>query len=132
MEQIMNIIQEVDVMTNADAIKAFTDMLKAGDHEEAAKSFNAPGIVSIEAMEGPMARIEGTEALRQKSEWWYGNHEVHGVTTEGPYVNGDQFAVIFDMDFTQKASGQRVKAKEVGLYTMKDGKVVEEKFYYST
>jgi ketosteroid isomerase-like protein len=119
-------------MTNAEAIKAFTDMLKAGEHEAAAVRFNAPDIVSIEAMDGPMARIQGTEALKAKGEWWYANHEVHTVTTEGPYVNGDQFAVVFDMDVTTKATGERVKAKEVGLYTMRDGKVVEEKFYYST
>jgi ketosteroid isomerase-like protein len=119
-------------MTNAEAIKAFTDMLKAGDHEGAAAKFNAPDIVSIEAMEGPMARIEGTEALKAKSDWWYGAHEVHSVKTEGPYTNGDQFTVVFDMDFTTRETGQRMQAKEVGLYTMKGGKVVEEKFYYST
>jgi ketosteroid isomerase-like protein len=119
-------------MTNAEAIKAFTDMLKAGKHEEAAASFNSPNIVSLEAMDGPMARIEGTAALKAKSDWWYGAHEVHAVTTDGPYVNGDQFTVVFDMDITNRESGQRIKAKEVGLYTMKDGKVVEEKFYYAT
>jgi ketosteroid isomerase-like protein len=119
-------------MTNADAIKAFTDLLKAGKHEEAAKAFNAPTIVSIEAMDGPMARVEGLAGVQAKGEWWYANHEVHDVVTEGPYVNGDQFAVVFHMDFTPKQSGERVQAKEVGLYTMKDGKVVEEKFYYST
>jgi ketosteroid isomerase-like protein len=115
-------------MTNAAAIKAFTDMLKAGDHEGAAARFNAPGIVSLEAMEGPMARIEGVEA---KGAWWYGAHEVHRVTTEGPYVNGDQFSVVFDMDFTVRETGQRVQAREMGLYTMRDGKVVEEKFFYA-
>jgi ketosteroid isomerase-like protein len=118
-------------MTNAEAIRAFVDMLKAGDHEGAAARFNAPDIVSIEAMEGPMARIEGAEGVRAKAEWWYANHDVHGVATEGPFVNGDQFAVVFDMDITVKATGQRMQAKEVGVYTMKDGKVVEEKFLYS-
>jgi ketosteroid isomerase-like protein len=119
-------------MTNAEAINAFTDLLKAGKHEEAAAAFNAPDIVSIEAMEGPMARVEGADALKAKGEWWYANHEVHGVSTEGPYVNGDQFAVVFAMDFTPKATGQRVQAREVGLYTMRNGRVVEEKFYYSS
>ncbi len=119
-------------MTNAEAIKAFTDLLKAGKHEEAAKAFNAPGIVSIEAMDGPMARIEGADAVKAKSEWWYGAHEVHSVKTEGPFMNGDQFAVVFDMDITNRASGQRMQAREVGIYTMKDGKVVEEKFYYGS
>jgi ketosteroid isomerase-like protein len=119
-------------MTNADSIKAFAELLKAGKHEEAAAKFNAPDIVSIEAMEGPMARIQGTAAVKAKGEWWYANHEVHKVEAEGPFINGDQFMVVFDMDITVKETGKRMQAKEVGLYTMKDGKIVEEKFYYSS
>ena len=40
-----------------------------------------------------MAVCEGKEALKQKSDWWRANHEVHGAAIEGPFVNGDQFAV---------------------------------------
>jgi ketosteroid isomerase-like protein len=119
-------------MNTSDTATAFTDMLKAGDHIGAAEKFNSPDIVSIEAMEGPMARIQGTAAVKAKGDWWYANHEVHSVTAEGPYVNGDQFMVVFDMDLTPKESGKRMQAKEVGLYTLKDGKIIEEKFYYST
>lgn len=118
-------------MTPSEVAKAFTDLLKAGDHQAAAARFNAPDIVSIEAMDGPMARVEGTEAVKAKGEWWYANHEVHSVTAEGPFVNGNQFAVIFGMDFTTKATGVRTKdSKEIGLYTVRDGKIAEEKFMY--
>jgi ketosteroid isomerase-like protein len=119
-------------MTNAEAITAFTNLLKAGDHAGAAKQFNAPNIVSLEAMDGPGARVEGLEALKAKWEWWESAHELHGATTEGPFINGDQFAVVFDMDVTEKATGKRSKGREIALYTMKDGKVVEEKFYYAS
>lgn len=117
-------------MTTADIAKAFTTMLKAGDHIGAADKFNAPDIVSLEAMEGPMARIEGTAAVKAKSDWWYGAHEVHSSVAIGPYVNGDQFAVIFNIDVTAKATSQRIEMQEVGLYTVRDGKIVEEKFMY--
>lgn len=118
-------------MTPIETAKAFTDMLKAGDHEAAAERFNAPDIVSIEAMDGPMARLEGAAAVKAKGEWWYGAHEVHKVETEGPFMNGDQFAVLFDMDLTVKETGNRVLGREVGIYTVKDGKIVEERFYYT-
>jgi hypothetical protein len=117
-------------MTNADAIKAFADLLKAGQHQEAAERFNAPDIVSLEAMDGPMARVEGAAAVKAKGEWWYGAHEIHSASAAGPFVNGDQFAMLFDLDVTQKESGHRMQMREVGLYTMRDGKVVEEKFFY--
>lgn len=109
---------------------AFTNLLKAGDHEGAARQYNADDIVSIEAMEGPMACIQGTEAVAKKAEWWYANHEVHSVETFGPFVNGDQFAVRFTMDLTVKETGVRSQSEEIGLYTVRDGKIVEERFYY--
>ena len=77
-----------------------------------------------------MAIAHGKEALRQKGEWWQANHEVHGGSVEGPYVNGDQFAVRFKFDITPKATGERVTMDEVGVYTVKDGKITEERFYY--
>lgn len=115
----------------ADVATAFTKMLIAGDHEGAAKSYNGRGIVSLEAMSGPMARVEGAAAVQKKAEWWYANHTVHSIATEGPYVNGNQFAVRFTMDITEKASGKRHKGLEIGVYTVKNGKIVEERFYYS-
>jgi ketosteroid isomerase-like protein len=117
-------------MTNSETAKAFTDMLKAGEHEAAAAKFNAPDIVSLEAMDGPMARVQGTAAVKAKSDWWYGAHEIHSASAEGPYVNGDQFSVVFNMDVTAKETGQRMQMQEVGLYTVKGGKIVEEKFMY--
>jgi len=109
---------------------AFTDPLKAGQHAEAGERFWSPDVVSIEAMEGPMARCEGAAAVKAKSEWWMGAHEWHGGSVEGPFVNGDQFAVRFEMDVTEKASGRRMQMTEVGLYTVAGGRIVEERFFY--
>jgi ketosteroid isomerase-like protein len=119
-------------MNTKEVAEAFTAMLKAGDHHGAAQKFNAPDIVSIEAMDGPMARVQGTDAMKAKSDWWYSEHEVHSFESEGPHLNGDQFAVVFAMDFTHKASGRRVTGQEVGVYTVRDGKIVEERFFYMT
>ncbi|MGL4728279.1 MAG: SnoaL-like domain-containing protein [Bosea sp. (in: a-proteobacteria)] len=117
-------------MTTAELAAAFTAMLKTGEHEAAAAKFNASDIVSIEAMDGPMARVQGTAAVKAKSDWWYGAHEIHSASAEGPYVNGEQFSVIFNMDITARESGQRMQMQEVGLYTVKDGKIAEERFFY--
>jgi len=117
-------------MTIAEIAKDFTELLKQGDHDGAAEKYNADDIVSYEAMEGPMAVARGKEALQQKSQWWQENHEVHGGLVEGPYVNGDQFAVRFKFDITPKSTGERVTMDEVGLYTVKNGKITEERFYY--
>ena len=61
--------------------------------------------------------------------------EVREVTVEvpvpaatGPFVARDTFVVRFDIDVTFKPTGKRMEASEVGIYTLKDGKVVREEF----
>jgi ketosteroid isomerase-like protein len=38
--------------------------------------------------------------------------------------------VRFTMDVTPKATGQRMSMDEVGIYTVKNGKIIEERFCY--
>jgi ketosteroid isomerase-like protein len=109
----------------------FAALCKAGQHEQAGERFWADDIVSREAMEGDMAMLKGRAAVKGKGEWWYANHEIHSAETQGPYVNGDQFMLRFIMDITVKASGQRMQMDEMGLYTVRDGKVTEERFFYA-
>jgi hypothetical protein len=109
---------------------AFTAMLKAGDHDGAAAAFNADDIVSFEPLEGEMAEVRGKAAVKAKSDFWMGAHEVHAMSADGPAVNGDQFAVGFFMDVTNKESGERIQSEEIGIYTVKDGKIVSERFFY--
>lgn len=118
-------------MNTHEVAMAFAALCKAGDHKGAGDRFWSDHIVSREAMEGPMAMLQGREAVEGKSAWWYENHEIHSATTEGPYVNGDQFILHFHMDITTKATGQRMQADEMGVYTVRDGKVIEERFYYA-
>ncbi|TWO72616.1 ester cyclase [Caenimonas sedimenti] len=111
----------------------FTKLCQDGQFDEAGNRFWSEQVVSLEPMEGEMARAQGRKALEGKGQWWYANHEIHSTSTEGPYVHGDQFAVRFNMDITPKTgdtAGQRIQMTEVGLYTVKDGKITEERFFY--
>lgn len=117
-------------MTSKELAQAFTQMCKDGKFEEAGKRFWSDDIVSCEPMEGEMARIKGRAGVEKKGEWWYANHDVHKVDVQGPYVHGDQFVVRFTMDMTPKG-GKRMNVDEVGLYTVKDGKIVEERFFFN-
>ena len=104
-------------------------MCKAGQFDESGEKYWADDVVSIEPNPGDMQRIQGKAGVKAKGEWWAANHEIQGVEVGGPYVNGDQFAVRFTMEVTPKG-GQRISLDEVGLYTIKDGKIVEERFFY--
>lgn len=120
-------------MSTKDVAEDLVALCKAGKFEEASEKYHAEDIVSIEAMGPPGMDLtaRGKAAVMAKSEWWYNNHEVQRCDVEGPFVNGDQFAVKFTMDVTQKATGQAHHMSEVALYTVKDGKVVEERFLYA-
>lgn len=107
----------------------FVAMAKAGNSGGIGEKYWAEDVVSIEAMDGPMRRIEGIAAARGKSEWWDAHHDITSLETFGPYVNGDEFAIRWIMDVTVKESGQTLHMEELALYTIKDGKIAEEKFF---
>lgn len=115
-------------MTTQDIAEDFVRLCKAGELDAAGTIYWSPDVVSIEPGAAPPAH--GIDAVKAKGEWWYANHEIHGVDVVGPFVNGDQFIVRFKMDVTPKASGERMQMDEDGLYTLRDGKIVEERFFY--
>ncbi len=118
-------------MTTQDIANDLVALCKTGDFATPGEKYWADDVRSIEAM-GEGAVSEGKAAARAKGEWWSGAHEVHGVEVEGPYVNGDQFVVRFKMDVTVKESGQRMTMDEMAVYSLKDGKIAEERFFYGS
>jgi hypothetical protein len=90
----------------------------------------AKDIVSVEprAMENMPAEMRGIDQVRGKAEWWEKNMEVHNAKVSGPFVARDNFVVQFDVDVTDKGSKKRMQMSEVGIYTVKDGKVSREEF----
>ncbi|HEY2660979.1 MAG TPA: nuclear transport factor 2 family protein [Caulobacteraceae bacterium] len=119
-------------MSTQDIANDLVDLCKAGNFGESGEKYWSDDVVSVEPGGPPgMDPISrGKAAARAKGEWWAGAHEVHGVVVEGPYVNGDQFIVHFTMDVTVRESGNRIKMDETALYTIKNGKIAEERFFY--
>jgi hypothetical protein len=121
--------------TTLDVGKKLVALCREGKNAEALETLYSPQIVSIEAMgDASMpARQEGIAAIKGKNEWWVNNHEVHKAEAEGPWPNGDRFIVRFKYDVTAKAgpmAGKRMTLDETGLYTVKDGKITQEEFFY--
>ena len=119
-------------MSVAEVANGLAALCREAKFDEAMTAYYSPDIVSIEAMQGEGHETHGLEAIKAKGEWWAANHEVHSVKVSGPYLNGDQFAVLFTMDVTFKQNGQRSNFEEIGVYKVADGKVVHEQFYYGT
>ena len=103
-----------------------------GKNAEALDTLFADDVVSVEAvaMPGMQQEAKGLAAVRGKGEWWVANHEIHSASVTGPWPHGDRFVAGFQYDVTNKPSGRRMKMDEVGLYTVRDGKIVREEFFY--
>jgi ketosteroid isomerase-like protein len=107
------------------------ELFNKGDFETIYGELYSPEIKSYEA-DDPNPAV-GMEGINAKNEWWSNTFDVHSMSATGPYHHGDdRFAVRFDMDITHKESGHRSASNEVGVYTIADGRVVEERFFYSS
>jgi hypothetical protein len=73
------------------------------------------------------------DAIRGKHDWWESAFEEHNVSAQGPFFNApNRFTLIFHMDVTERASGQRMQMSEVGLYTVDtEGLIIREEFFYA-
>lgn len=120
-------------MTTSELGKKLVELCKQGKNEEAMKTLYASNIVSVEAgaPPGQSAESAGIEAVIAKSKWWADNHEVHSESVEGPWPHGDRFIVRFTYDVTNKPSNTRMTLDEGALFTVQDGKIVREEFFYS-
>jgi len=73
---------------------------------------------------------EGKAKVQEKHDWWNGMMTVHSCAAQGPFVTKNGFCVYYEMEMEAKdGSMPRTKTKEVGVYTVKDGKVVREEFF---
>ena len=113
--------------------KELVALCQQGKNLEAIEKFYSPNIVSVEAfsMPGMDQAQTGIEAIKAKNKWWSENHEVHAAEIRGPFPNGDRFALLLSYDVTPTHSGQRMTMEEVGLYTVENGKVIKEEFFFS-
>ena len=119
--------------STAAVAQELVNLCRAGRNLEAIDKLYSPRIVSIESVgsEEMPAEMSGIDAIRQKNQWWFENNEVHKAEANGPFVGENQFAVQYTFDATFKPTGQRTEMSEMALYTVKDGKIVREQFFYN-
>ena len=118
--------------STAQVAHELVDLCRAGRNLEAIERLYSPDIVSVEPVDfdGMPAEMRGVDAVRGKNQWWFENNEIHSAKVNGPFIGDGQFAVQFDYDTTFKPSWQRMQMTEMALYTVEDGKIVHEHFFY--
>ena len=114
--------------------RKLVSLCREGRNRDAIDELYADTVVSVEAdtPPGEDRAVEGIEAVRKKNEWWEESHEVHTVQVDGPFTHGDdKFAAVFDIEATYLPDDEKHHLQEVAVYTVANGRIVREEFFYA-
>jgi hypothetical protein len=127
---IMSILNTGGNMNTEEVANKVVELTRKQAWHEAVDALYDKDIVSVEAlgMGGESPEKRGIDAVHGKADWWIENMEVHSFKVSGPFVAHDRFVVQYDVDATDKNSKKRFQMSEVGVYTVKNGKIVREEF----
>ena len=117
-------------MNTEEVAQKVVELVRKQAWHEALDTLYDKNIVSVEAsgMGGESPEKRGVDQVRGKIDWWVNAMEVHSFKAKGPFVAHDRFVVQYDADVTDKNSKKRRQLSEVGVYTVKNGKIVREEF----
>ncbi len=116
-----------------DVAREFTAMLRLGQFEAAGQRYWADAVTSVEPADlqiGIPALVSGIEAALNKARFRFGKNRIDDLGIDGPFVTGDQFALFLDMLITDPASGHAQALTEIAIFTVRDGRIIEERFFY--
>ena len=121
-------------MTTQEIAKRYVSLCQQNKYDACLEELYAKNAVSVEAAMPPGRdrTAKGLDAIRAKGKEWQESHVVHSAEVTGPFPNENRFAVRFTYDVTDKPSGKRMTMDEVGLFTIEDGKITREEFFYPT
>lgn len=110
--------------------KKVVELVRKQAWHEAVETLYDKDVISVEAYSagGGPTETRGIDGVRGKVDWWLDAMEVHSFEADGPFVARDRFVVKYDADVSDKKTKARRKLSEVGVYTVKDGKIVREEF----
>lgn len=117
-------------MTTYEVGKKLVELCRANRHDEAMNTLYADDCVQVESSGPPGAPREfvGLPAIQKMSEEWYKSVTMYGFTCSEPQVHGDRFALWMEIDM-EMPGVPRGKFHEIGLYTVKNGKVSRLEFF---
>lgn len=111
----------------------FSSLLLNGQAVAAAEKYWAVDIVSMEpenSREHGPAIVTGYKAAHYKLTSWLDHSAMEELSIDGPFITGDHFALFIDMLIKRRATGERQPFSEIAIYTVRDQKIIEERYFY--
>jgi hypothetical protein len=120
-------------MNTTEIGKEYVALCKEGKFETCLQELYSKDAVSVEAWAPPgIDRVAtGLRAIQTKGEAWGRDHEIHRMELSEAFPLDDRFAVRFLFEVTNKPSNRRSTMEEIGVFTVENGKIVREEFFYN-
>ena len=118
-------------MTTQEIAKRLVDYCRKADWEGAQTTLYSENARSIEPYATPEfeKEVHGLAAIRRKAKVFESIVEMmHSLEVSEPLIAGNSIAFVMEMDVTMKGQG-RMKAPELCVYQVKDGKIISEEFF---
>lgn len=119
-------------MTTQEVAQQWAQMCREGKNIECIEALYGENVVSKEMPGVPYGeQVSGKQNVLTKSKEWLDNVvEFHSNEISDPVVAHNHFTSKMSFDVTFKDRG-RQQMEEVCVFEVKDGKIVNEQFFYS-
>ena len=122
------------MQTIHEVARDFTALLRAGQFAAAGDRYWAADVTSTEPADLPGgidAMVSGIAAVRDKCAARFGVARIDEIAIDGPFVTANQFALFLDLVIVDLAVSARQPFTEIALYTVRDGQIAEERYFYA-
>jgi len=119
-------------MTTHQVAERLVALCREGKFEEAVRELYSPEIVSVEPEGAPNRIVRGFEAIAQKGKEFEAKIEkVNKSVVTDPIVAENFFSIGMLMNVNMKGVPVPIDMDEVCVYTVHEGKIVREEFFYT-
>ena len=114
-------------MMTREIAERLVELIRGQQFVQAVEELYAPGVSSRENCEPP---VSGYGAVLENNRRWVKTMKVQRFEVPGYWVDDDTIIIEMDSDFTHAATGEEFHSEQIGVYEVRDGKIISSRFYY--
>ncbi len=119
-------------MTTQEVANRLVELCRESKHEQAVQELYSPDIVSVEPEGAPNRIVKGLEEIAKKGINFQNMIEkFNSSTVSDPIVAENFFSCAMFMNVRMKGVPVDIDMDEVCVYTVNNGKIVKEEFFYT-
>lgn len=119
-------------MTTQEVANRLVELCREGKHAQVVEELYSPDIVSVEPEGMPNRIVKGLEGIAQKGAQFESMLEkINSSFISDPIVAENFFSCTMLMNVQMKGVPVAVDMDEICVYTVNNGKIVREEFFYT-